>query len=229
VRLGRVAGEYPQRGLHASCCLTTTHQSAFSKLLVAGPVWIVDRVLVLVTGGRPSSRRLSAGDLGVGQHEQGLHTHALPVLSRRTGPVTDRKSSTAVGAAEPDNGNGRQARRSSPWTPADDQREYPARPSHQTRDLQTSRCTVLSSGVCRRGERLSLATVGPGVVNGLASALRAQAVGAPAVPVLFMVSASADCCSRSVDRGDPRSRSGQIPTSRYWRVGMFASVGIPAP
>ncbi len=87
----------------------------------------------------------------------------------------------------------------------------------------------LSSGVCRRGERLSLATVGPGVVTGLASAVRAQAVGAPAVPVLFVVSASADCCSRSVGRGDPRSRSGQIPTSRYWRVGMFDSVGIPAP
>ncbi len=54
---------------------------------------------------------------------QFLHPHALSALSRRTGPVTDRKSRMAGGAAEPDNASGRQVRRSSPWTPANDQHE----------------------------------------------------------------------------------------------------------
>jgi glutamine amidotransferase len=50
------------------------------------------------------------------------------MASRRTDPVTDRKSGAVLGAAEPDNGPGRHVRRSSPWTPPDDQHEYPARP-----------------------------------------------------------------------------------------------------
>ncbi|MCP3819274.1 hypothetical protein NLX86_14535, partial [Streptomyces sp. A3M-1-3] len=59
------------------------------------------------------------------------HPRVLPVLSRRTGPATDRKSDTAPGAAEPENGPAGQGGRSSPWTPAADQREHPARPAHQ--------------------------------------------------------------------------------------------------
>ncbi|WP_328826885.1 transposase [Streptomyces ureilyticus] len=68
----------------------------------------------------------------------------------------------------------------------------------------------------------------PGVVNYRRSpSSRVRIRDPPAV--LRAPTAVVDRCYRSVGRGEARSCSSQIPVSRYWRVGIFASVGVPAP